>query len=223
MFDHTSTAKLNADIEGAFLARAKGVVQEGDTIINGVKVISKEAKKAYASFLKAKVRQGVDEEKLREASSFAKKQTPLTPWELKDFLVRDIDEYLNTYANRRAYISSHQKAYASIPVIRGKPKLDEEGKIIENENTGNIEYEGDLYLNSYFERRRKKYKDNPDALKGLDILDDIHKQVVGTYGKGEKNFLNSSMKKISQVLIMSLLGKNYQWAAVEGLSGMAGS
>jgi hypothetical protein len=40
---------------GAFLARAKGVVQEGDTIINGVKVISKEAKKAYASFLKAKV------------------------------------------------------------------------------------------------------------------------------------------------------------------------
>jgi hypothetical protein len=37
------------------------------------------------------------------------------------------------------------------------------------------------------ERRRKKYKDNPDALKGLDILDDIHKQVVGTYGKGEKN------------------------------------
>jgi hypothetical protein len=82
MFDHTSTAKLNADIEGAFLARAKGVVQEGDTIINGVKVISKEAKKAYASFLKAKVREGADEEKLREASSFAKKRTPLTPWEL---------------------------------------------------------------------------------------------------------------------------------------------
>jgi hypothetical protein len=113
MFDHTSTAKLNADIEGAFLARAKGVVQEGDTIINGVKVISKEAKKAYASFLKAKVREGADEEKLREASSFAKKRTPLTPWELKDFVVRDIDEYLNTYANRRAYISSHQKAYGS--------------------------------------------------------------------------------------------------------------
>lgn len=222
MFDHTSTAKLNADIEGAFLARAKGVVQEGDTIINGVKVISKEAKKAYASFLKAKVREGADEEKLREASSFAKKRTPLTPWELKDFVVRDIDEYLNTYANRRAYISSHQKAYGSIPVIRGKPKVDEEGNIIQNEQTGNIEYEGDLYLNSYFERRRKKYKDNPDALKGLDILDDIHKQVVGTYGKGEKNFLNSSMKRISQVLIMSLLGKNYQWAVVEGLSGMAG-
>jgi hypothetical protein len=31
-----------------------------------------------------------------------------------------------------------------------------------------------------------------------------------------KNFLNSSMKTISQTLIMSWLGKNYQWAMVEG-------
>jgi hypothetical protein len=32
------------------LARAKGVVKEGDTVIDGTKIISKEAKRAYADF-----------------------------------------------------------------------------------------------------------------------------------------------------------------------------
>jgi uncharacterized membrane protein YwaF len=49
----------------------------------------------------------------------------------------------------------------------------------------------------------------------------LFSQVIGTYGKGEKNFLNSSMKTISQTLIMSWLGKNYQWAMVEGSSGLS--
>jgi hypothetical protein len=35
------------------------------------------------------------------------------------------------------------------------------------------------------------------------------------------SFLNSSMKTISQTLIMSWLGKNYQWAMVEGSSGLS--
>jgi hypothetical protein len=53
------------------------------------------------------------------------------------------------------------------------------------------------------------------------LLKTVHSQVIGTYGKGEKNFLNSSMKTISQTLIMSWLGKNYQWAMVEGSSGLS--
>jgi hypothetical protein len=32
-------------------ARAKGVIKEGDTIIDGTKIISKEAKQAYSDFL----------------------------------------------------------------------------------------------------------------------------------------------------------------------------
>jgi hypothetical protein len=46
--------------------------------------------------------------------------------------------------------------------VRGKPKVDEDGKVIKDEKTGAIEYEGDVYLNNYFERRQRQYKDNPD-------------------------------------------------------------
>jgi hypothetical protein len=46
----------------------------------------------------------------------------------------------------------------------------------------------------YFERRQRQYKDNPDALEALKLLKTVHSQVIGTYGKGEENFLNSSMK-----------------------------
>jgi hypothetical protein len=53
--------------------------------------------------------------------------------------------------------------------VRGKPKVDEDGKVIKNEETGAIEYEGDVYLNNYFERREKQYKDNPDALEALKL------------------------------------------------------
>jgi hypothetical protein len=63
-------------------ARAKGVIKEGDTIIDGTKIISKEAKQAYSDFLRKRVKEGGDELKLREASSFAQKQTPLTPYSL---------------------------------------------------------------------------------------------------------------------------------------------
>jgi hypothetical protein len=101
------------------------------------------------------------------------------------------------------------------------PKVDEDGKVIKNEETGAIEYEGDVYLNNYFERRERQYKDNPDALEALKLLKTVHSQVIGTYGKGEKGFLNSSMKAISQTLIMSWLGKNYQWAIVEGTAGLS--
>jgi hypothetical protein len=38
------------------LARAKGVVKEGDTVIDGTKIISKEAKRAYADFLRKKAK-----------------------------------------------------------------------------------------------------------------------------------------------------------------------
>jgi hypothetical protein len=55
---------------------------------------------------------------------------------------------------------------------------------------------GDVYLNNYFERRQRQYKDNPDALEALKLLKTVHSQVIGTYGKGEKNFLNSSMKTL---------------------------
>jgi hypothetical protein len=61
-----------------------------------------EAKQAYSDFLRKRVKEGGDELKLREASSFAQKQTPLTPYELKDFVIRNAEEYLHTYANRRA-------------------------------------------------------------------------------------------------------------------------
>jgi hypothetical protein len=84
MFEQTSTSKLNADIKENMKARAKGVIKEGDTIIDGTKIISKEAKQAYSDFLRKRVKEGGDELKLREASSFAQKQTPLTPYELKD-------------------------------------------------------------------------------------------------------------------------------------------
>jgi hypothetical protein len=50
-----------------------------------------------------------------------------------------------------------------------------------------------VYLNNYFERREKQYKDNPDALEALKLLKTVHSQVIGTYGKGEKGFLNSSI------------------------------
>jgi 6-phosphogluconate dehydrogenase (decarboxylating) len=39
---------VHADIKENMLARAKGVVKEGDTVIDGTKIISKEAKRAYA-------------------------------------------------------------------------------------------------------------------------------------------------------------------------------
>jgi hypothetical protein len=39
--------QLNADIKENMNARAKGVIKEGDTIIDGTKIISKEAKQAY--------------------------------------------------------------------------------------------------------------------------------------------------------------------------------
>ena len=221
MFEQTSTSKLNADIKENMLARAKGVVKEGDTVIDGTKIISKEAKRAYADFLRKKAKGDGAELKLREASSFAKKQTPLTPYEMKDFVIRNAEEYLHTYANRRAHIVAHNKAYGHIEAVRGKPKVDEDGKVIKNEETGAIEYEGDVYLNNYFERRERQYKDNPDALEALKLLKTVHSQVIGTYGKGEKGFLNSSMKAISQTLIMSWLGKNYQWAIVEGTAGLS--
>jgi hypothetical protein len=48
MFEQTSTSKLNADIKENMKARAKGVIKEGDTIIDGTKIISKEAKQAYS-------------------------------------------------------------------------------------------------------------------------------------------------------------------------------
>jgi hypothetical protein len=35
MFEQTSTSKLNADIKENMKARAKGVIKEGDTIIDG--------------------------------------------------------------------------------------------------------------------------------------------------------------------------------------------
>jgi hypothetical protein len=44
---------------------------------HGTKIISKEAKQAYSDFLRKRVKEGGDELKLREASSFAQKQTPL--------------------------------------------------------------------------------------------------------------------------------------------------
>jgi hypothetical protein len=56
-------------------------------------------------------------------------------------------------ANRRAHIVAHNKAYGHIEAVRGKPKVDEDGKVIKDEKTGAIEYEGDVYLNNYFERR----------------------------------------------------------------------
>jgi hypothetical protein len=59
---------------------------------------------------------------------------------------------------------AHNKAYGHIEAVRGKPKVDEDGKVIKDEKTGAIEYEGDVYLNNYFERRQRQYKDNPDAL-----------------------------------------------------------
>jgi hypothetical protein len=62
--------------------------------------------------------------KLREASSFAQKQTPLTPYELKDFVIRNAEEYLHTYANRRAHIVAHNKAYGHIEAVRGKQVWD---------------------------------------------------------------------------------------------------
>jgi hypothetical protein len=52
MFEQTSTSKLNADIKENMKARAKGVIKEGDTIIDGTKIISKEAKQAYSDFLR---------------------------------------------------------------------------------------------------------------------------------------------------------------------------
>jgi hypothetical protein len=45
-----------ADIKENMLARAKGVVKEGDTVIDGTKIISKEAKRAYADFLRKKAK-----------------------------------------------------------------------------------------------------------------------------------------------------------------------
>jgi hypothetical protein len=48
------------------------------------------------------------------------------------------------------------------------------------------------------------FPDNPDALEALKLLKTVHSQVIGTYGKGEKNFLNSSMKTISQTLIITI-------------------
>jgi hypothetical protein len=42
----------------------------------------------------------------------------------------------------------HNKAYGHIEAVRGKPKVDEDGKVIKDEKTGAIEYEGDVYLNS---------------------------------------------------------------------------
>jgi hypothetical protein len=42
-------------------------------------------KQAYSDFLRKRVKDGGDELKLREASSFAQKQTPLTPYELNLF------------------------------------------------------------------------------------------------------------------------------------------
>jgi hypothetical protein len=51
-----------------------------------ITIISKEAKQAYADFLRKKAKGDGAELKLREASSFAKKQTPLTPYEMKDFV-----------------------------------------------------------------------------------------------------------------------------------------
>jgi hypothetical protein len=56
MFEQTSTSKLNADIKENMKARAKGVVKEGDTIIDGTKIISKEAKQAYSDFLRKRVK-----------------------------------------------------------------------------------------------------------------------------------------------------------------------
>jgi hypothetical protein len=55
MFEQTSTSKLNADIKENMKARAKGVIKEGDTIIDGTKIISKEAKQAYSDFLRKRV------------------------------------------------------------------------------------------------------------------------------------------------------------------------
>jgi hypothetical protein len=46
-------------------ARAKGVIKEGDTIIDGTKIISKEAKQAYSDFLRKRVKEGGDELKLK--------------------------------------------------------------------------------------------------------------------------------------------------------------
>jgi hypothetical protein len=54
------------------------------------------------------------------------------------------EEYLHTYANRRAHIVAHNKAYGHIEAVRGKPKVDEDGKVIKDEKTGAIEYEGDV-------------------------------------------------------------------------------
>jgi hypothetical protein len=55
--------------------------------------------------------------KLREASSFAKKQTPLTPYEMKDFVIRNAEEYLHTYANRRAHIPSLTTPFARASIF----------------------------------------------------------------------------------------------------------
>jgi hypothetical protein len=52
---------------------------------------------------------------------------------LKDFVIRNAEEYLHTYANRRAHIVAHNKAYGHIEAVRGKPKVDEDGKVIKDE------------------------------------------------------------------------------------------
>jgi hypothetical protein len=49
---------------------------------------------------------------------------------------------------------AHNKAYGHIEAVRGKPKVDEDGKVIKDEKTGAIEYEGDVYLTNSFERRQ---------------------------------------------------------------------
>jgi hypothetical protein len=56
---------------------------------------------------------------------------------LKDFVIRNAEEYLHTYANRRAHIVAHNKAYGHIEAVRGKPKVDEDGKVIYNFSTVN--------------------------------------------------------------------------------------
>ena len=230
IFDNTNTSKLNDSIKESLTARAKGVAKETDTFVNDYKVIDKAVKKSYSDWLNKRVREdNISETALKsEADSIllnTGKGSDInkpSAYDLKDFSVKEASEYLHIYANKMARDKAHQKAYGHIEAVKGDILKDKKGNNIIDPKTNEFIYEGDLYLNNYFKRKEGQFKGNKDALKALKSLKDVHRQVTGTYGKGEENFLDSSMKRISQVMIMSFLGKNYEWAMVEGISGIAG-
>jgi hypothetical protein len=137
------------------LARAKGVVKEGDTVIEGTKIISKEAKRAYADFLRKKAK--------GDGFIFYYFTVFIYFWLPSNCLNMSI-----------CFIMSNNMC----------PSVSVCVQVFFCIFNDKIEYEGDVYLNNYFERREKQYKDNPDALEALKLLKTVHSQVIGTYGKG---------------------------------------